>query len=167
MSDRLDLAHALALLLRVALTAEEPVLRAHDLRMWDYAVLGTLEAGPAPTQAELAEAVGRDKTRLIPILDRLEGRGLLRRVVDPGDRRNRVVELTPAGRERVAACRREIQAGERDVLRGLDPAEAAALTATLDRVARPLRRTIGAETISSGSSAPHDTPGAERRVPPS
>jgi DNA-binding MarR family transcriptional regulator len=139
MADRLDLAHALSLVLRSALAAEEPVLQAHDLQMWDYAVLGALEGGPAPTQGELAQAVRRDQTRLIPILDRLEARGLLRRVVDPADRRNRVVELTPAGRERVAACRREIQAGEREVLRDLAPAEAEALTATLDRLARPLR----------------------------
>jgi DNA-binding MarR family transcriptional regulator len=139
MADRLDLAHALSLVLRSALAAEEPVLRAHDLQMWDYAVLGALEDGPAPTQAELAHAVRRDQTRLIPILDRLEARGLLRRVVDPADRRNRVVELTPAGWERVAACRREIQAGEREVLRDLDPAEAEALTASLDRLAQPLR----------------------------
>ena len=70
--DRLDLAHALSLVLRAALAAEEPVLRDHGLQMWDYAVLGALEHGPAPTQSELATAVRRDKTRLLPILDRLE-----------------------------------------------------------------------------------------------
>lgn len=98
-------------MLRVALAAEEPVLRAHGLEMWDYAVMGALEHGAAPTQSELATAVRRDKTRLLPILDRLEERGLVHRRVDLDDRRNRVVELTAAGRELLGACRRDIRAG--------------------------------------------------------
>jgi len=141
--DRLDLAHALSLVLRAALAAEEPVLQAHDLQMWDYVVLNALERGAAPTQSELAAAVRRDKTRLLPILDRLEARGLLRRTVDPGDRRNRVVQLTDAGRDLLGACKRGIRAGERSVLAPLDPDAAAALIEALDRVARPLRTTVG------------------------
>jgi DNA-binding MarR family transcriptional regulator len=140
--DRLDLAHALSLVLRAAVAAEEPVLRDHGLQMWDYTVLGALEHGPAPTQSELATAVRRDKTRLLPILDRLESRGLLRRRIDAGDRRNRVVELTAAGRAALAACRRDIRAGEPAVLAALDADTAAALTEALDRVARPLRATL-------------------------
>src|ERR687896_2419441 len=76
--QRHDLGAAFAWLTRAMIKAEEPVLRAHDVEMWDYVVLATLARGPASTQSELAAASGRDKTRLIPILDRLEARGLLR-----------------------------------------------------------------------------------------
>jgi DNA-binding MarR family transcriptional regulator len=138
--DRLDLAHALSLVLRAALAAEEPVLRAHDLEMWDYAVLGALEEGPAPAQAELAGRVRRDQTRLIPVLDRLEARGLLRRTVDPADRRHRVVELTTTGRDLVRRCRADIRAAEAELLGRLPAPDAGRFLATLDRLAVELRR---------------------------
>ena len=64
-------------LTRRADALELPVLAAHGLSMWEYVVLSGLVDGPPQTQARLAEAVGRDKTRIIPILDALEARGLL------------------------------------------------------------------------------------------
>jgi DNA-binding MarR family transcriptional regulator len=132
--QRHDLGAAFAWLARAMIKAEEPVLRAHDVEMWDYAVLVSLEGGPAPTQSELAAAVGRDKTRLIPILDRLEARGQLRRTPDPDDRRNRIVSLTDDGRELLAACRSSIRKLESELLADLEPAERAALLATLERL---------------------------------
>ena len=74
----MELAAAFDRLTRRAVALELPVLAAHDLTMWEYVVLSGLVDGPAQTQARLADAVGRDKTRLIPILDALEARGLLR-----------------------------------------------------------------------------------------
>ena len=58
-------------------------------------MLSGLVDGPAQTQARLAEAVGRDKTRLIPILDALEARGLVTRAPDPADRRNNPSSPSP------------------------------------------------------------------------
>src|SRR5690349_13414493 len=98
---------------------EEPLLAAHDLPMWDYAVLVRLGDGAARTQAQLAESVGRDATRLIPILDRLQARGLVERTPDPADRRNRIVALTDAGRATMTSCRDAIRAMESDVLAAL------------------------------------------------
>jgi DNA-binding MarR family transcriptional regulator len=137
---RRDLGALLYALTRVVIDAEVPVLRDHGVEMWDYAVLGGLEGGAAPTQSQLAVAVGRDKTRLIPILDRLEARGLLRRTPDPADRRNKVVALTSAGRDLLAACRASIRALEDDLLAELAPAERVALLATLERVAVSMGR---------------------------
>lgn len=134
-----DLGAAFSWLARAMIDAETPVLAAHGLEMWDYAVLSALDEGPAPTQAELAAGVRRDKTRLIPILDRLEARGLLRRTPDPADRRNRVVALTPAGRDLVAACRVGIRGVEAELLAGLDPGERAVFVAVLDRLADAVR----------------------------
>jgi DNA-binding MarR family transcriptional regulator len=132
--QRHDLGAAFARLARAMMDAEAPVMRAHDVEMWDYAVLGALEDGPAPTQSELAAAVGRDKTRLIPILDRLEARGLLRRTPDPADRRNRVVALTADGRELVRSCRAGVRAVEAELLAELDPADRVGFVAALDRL---------------------------------
>jgi DNA-binding MarR family transcriptional regulator len=138
-AQRHDLGAAFAWLARAMIEAEGPVLRAHDLEMWDYAVLAGLEDGPAPTQSELAAAIGRDKTRLIPTLDRLEARGLLHRAPDPADRRNRVVALTEAGRRLLEACRRGIREVERELLADLEEAERATFVAVLDRLADAVR----------------------------
>lgn len=48
-------------------------------------------------QNALAERMGVEPMTLSAFVDRLEGAGLLRRSVDPADRRARLVELTPAG----------------------------------------------------------------------
>ncbi len=136
---RHDLGAAFAWLTRAMVDAEEPVLRAHGVEMWDYVVLSALEDGPSSTQSELAAAVRRDKTRLIPILDRLETRGLLRRTPDPADRRNRVVEMTPTGRELLASCRTEIRGVEAELLAGIEPAERAVFVDVLERLADGVR----------------------------
>jgi MarR family transcriptional regulator, organic hydroperoxide resistance regulator len=133
-----DLGALLYALTRAVVAAEEPVLRAHDVEMWDYVVLSRLAGAAAPTQATLAAAVGRDKTRLIPLLDRLEARGLLRRTPDPDDRRNRIVALTPEGRALVVRCRDGIRAMEDELLAGLAPDDLTGLRRLLTRAADEL-----------------------------
>lgn len=133
--QRPELGYLLHRLARAVIDREVPVLRGHDLEMWDYVVLGGLDHGPAPTQSQLATAVGRDKTRLIPILDRLEARGLLRRTPDPADRRNRVVDLTDAGRRLLADCRASVRDLEDELLAGLAPRERSTFLAVLQRLA--------------------------------
>ena len=137
--QRHDLGASFAWLARALVKAEEPVLRAHEVEMWDYVVLTALREGAAPTQSELAVAAGRDKTRLIPILDRLETRGLLRRTPDPADRRNRVVALTGEGRELVESCRAGIREVEAELLAGVDAHERRTFVTVLDRLADTAR----------------------------
>jgi MarR family transcriptional regulator, organic hydroperoxide resistance regulator len=114
--QRHDLGTSFGHLARAMIEAEAPIFRAHGIEMWDYVVLGALEFGAAPTQSEVAAAVYRDKTRLIPILDRLESRGLVTRTPDPADRRNRVIALTDQGRTLLNACRADIRTMEADFL---------------------------------------------------
>ena len=137
--QRHDLGAAFGALTRAMIDAEAPVLESHDVEMWDYAVLSALDGGPAPTQAGLAASVRRDKTRLIPILDRLEARGLVRRTPDPADRRNRIVTLTDAGRELVHSCRDDIRAVEAEILADVDPGERAVFVSVLDRLVDAVR----------------------------
>jgi DNA-binding MarR family transcriptional regulator len=135
--QREDLGALLHRLMRRVLEAETPLLAARGVEMWDYAVLGALESGPAQTQARLAAAIGRDKTRLIHSLDRLEGRGLVVREPDPGDRRNRVVTLTPDGRALLGKCRADVRAMEEDLLAEVPAEDRAAFLRTLVRVSPP------------------------------
>jgi len=126
--DRKDLAALLRQLLSVLVERETALLHTHGVDMWEYVVLGGLELGAAQTQTRLAGAVGRDKTRLIPILDRLQARGLVNRRPDPRDRRNRIVSLTGPGRELLTRCRRDVRRMEADLLAALDPAVATTTT---------------------------------------
>lgn len=149
-SPHRELAEAFLRLARVTAAAEMPVLRAHGLEMWDYVVLGGLAEGPSQTQARLADTVGRDRTRLIPILDRLEARGLVHRTPDPADRRNKVVRLSATGRDVLDACRAGIREVEAEQLADLEPDEREAFRRTLDRLADRLARPAGAPRPAAG-----------------
>jgi DNA-binding MarR family transcriptional regulator len=109
---RPDLAAMLAPLLRDLVAAEQPVLDAHDLSMWGYVVLLALDRSPVRTQAALAEAIGADKTRIIPVLDELQAQGHIERHPDPDDRRVRLLAVTKSGRAVKDAVQTAIQRGE-------------------------------------------------------
>jgi len=111
-AKRPDLAAMLAPLLRELMTAERPVLEAHGLSMWAYAVLTALDQSAMRTQAALAEAIGADKTRIIPFLDELQEHGYIERRPDPDDRRVRLLAITDAGRAVKDAIQADIQNGE-------------------------------------------------------
>jgi DNA-binding MarR family transcriptional regulator len=118
-----DLGALLARATRRLLDEERPLLAAHDLSMWSYIVLSRLAASPAETQLALAAEIGYDKSRLVPLLDGLEGDGLIARAPDPANRRARIVTITDAGRKRHAAARRAIRAMERRLLPDATDAE--------------------------------------------
>jgi DNA-binding MarR family transcriptional regulator len=102
----------LADLARQTVAAEQPVLAAHGLSMWGYIVLSALDRSPIRTQAALAEAIGADKTRIIPTLDELQEQGFIERIPDPDDRRARLLEITESGRSTKNAAQAAIQRGE-------------------------------------------------------
>ena len=111
-TDRSDLAAMAVRLARGLMTVEQPILAAHELSMWGYAVLSTLRDEPVRAQSALARAIGADKTRLIPVLDELQRRGLIEREPDPADRRVHLLRLTRAGGELQATVQAGIRAEE-------------------------------------------------------
>ncbi|MGH3557442.1 MAG: MarR family winged helix-turn-helix transcriptional regulator [Mycobacterium sp.] len=111
-SRRPDLAAMLAPLVREMIAAELPVLQDHGLTMWGYAVLLALDRSPMRTQAALADAIGADKTRIIPTLDDLQQQGYIERRPDPDDRRVRLLAATKSGRAVKDAVQTAIQRGE-------------------------------------------------------
>jgi MarR family transcriptional regulator, organic hydroperoxide resistance regulator len=129
--DRPDLAAMLLWLTRALIDAEAPVLAANDLTMWAYSVLTALATGPTRTQAALARAIRADKTRIIPVLDDLQERGLIERQPDPVDRRVRLLAITPAGRRAFTRTRSGIRAGEERVLALVPAADRRAFLRTL------------------------------------
>ncbi|WP_410874062.1 MarR family winged helix-turn-helix transcriptional regulator [Nocardia sp. A7] len=116
---RPDLAAMLVPLGRALTDAERPVLERHGLTMWAYMVLLGLDEEPVHTQAALAKAIRADKTRIIPVLDDLQSRGLILREPDPADRRVNLIRLTADGTSLRERAQRDIREQERQLLADL------------------------------------------------
>lgn len=126
----------LAPLIREMVAAEEPILRAHGLTMWGYAVLSALDRSSMRTQAAPASAIGADKTGIIRTLDELQDHGYIERRPDPDDRRVRLLAITDAGRRVKDAVQEEIQRGEERWLGELGVEERRVFLRVLERLTR-------------------------------
>lgn len=69
-----------------------------DLTPVQFAALDAIHANPATDQARVAEFIGYDRATIGGVIDRLEQKGWVRRVVSERDRRSRQLSLTPAGK---------------------------------------------------------------------
>jgi DNA-binding MarR family transcriptional regulator len=153
--DRRDLAAMLVPLGRALTTGERPILEAHGLTMWAYVVLITVADEPVRTQAALAEAIGADKTRIIPVLDDLQERGLIERTPDPSDRRNHLLSVTAAGSTLFQAVQSSIRTYERQLLNRLPPDERRGLLRALARLSSlSWRELTSPDAVSSGMPSP-------------
>jgi DNA-binding MarR family transcriptional regulator len=70
-----------------------------DIRPAQYSVLVVIAANPGLSQSDLADTLGIEPARLVRLLDKLEKRGLTRRLNSRTDRRSHALQLTPAGRK--------------------------------------------------------------------
>ena len=82
----------------------EKTLGEVQLSVAKFGVLGHLvDAGKAIPLSELAARVNCVRSNVTQMVDRLEADGLVRRTLDPSDRRVILAELTEEGRKRQAA----------------------------------------------------------------
>ena len=126
------------LLARLARTAGYRLgeaLAAMEMRTHEFPVLNHLAEADPLSQQELGMALRINPSNLVGLLDLLEGDGLLVRLRDPRDRRRHLVELTTAGRRRLALAWRAAEAAEQDLLSPLAPAEREQLRGALERLA--------------------------------
>ena len=87
-----------------------------DLSPAQFSVIVVIGANPGLSQAELAEALGIERARLVRLLHRLERRGLTQRRASRSDGRRHALELTREGRTVLAAAER-LAGQHEDVLR--------------------------------------------------
>lgn len=129
----------------------------------------TSEASPPPTvrsemgllvaishlsgcdQKTLAAQMAFDTTTVGQVIDALEGKGFVRRVGSPTDRRVKHVEITPEGQAYVDEHRPRILAAQRKALACLSATERETL---LDLMVRVIE-----------ANPEHDRPGGGRRAP--
>lgn len=102
-------------------------------------VLARLARSPASV-SDLHRAFGHKRSTLTAVLDRLEAREYVSRRQNRADRRSIVVELTAAGRPAARKVLRAVRALEREVARGVTPADLAGferVVAYLTRIESP------------------------------
>ncbi|MBV9066923.1 MAG: MarR family transcriptional regulator, partial [Methylobacteriaceae bacterium] len=63
----------------------------------EFSVLAVTADNPGINQADLATALGVERPRMVPIINKLERRGLARRAIDARDGRARRIYLTRSG----------------------------------------------------------------------
>jgi DNA-binding MarR family transcriptional regulator len=126
------------LLKRLGFTAKD---RSHagfegsGLASLHYAVLALLDEDPRETQAQIADALGYDRSLIVRLLDELEERELVIRKRDPDDRRRHVVKLTPAGRAKLVELRALVGRLEGEFLAPLSAEEQETLHTLLVKLA--------------------------------
>lgn len=101
-------------------------------------VLSAIGDLPGATQAELALETRLEPPTMKRHLDTLEQAGLIVRGEAEGDRRKRLVQLTPAALALDLPRRRK--AFEAVITRGIDPADLAIAAAVMERMEENLRR---------------------------
>lgn len=109
-------------------------IRSLGIGFSDFAALEVLlHKGPTPVN-EIGRLVRLTSGSITTAIDRLERKGMVERRSDPGDRRARVVHLTPAGRKLITCAFRDHEAAMDRAASGLTPAERAEAIVLLKKV---------------------------------
>ena len=105
-----------------------------DITGAQYVILVTLAEGPVDSTSGLCKGVSYDPGAMTRMIDRLEQKGLIRRVPHPEDRRAMTLELTVAGKAlypQLLSAKETVQA---QFLRGFSVEEARQLERLLIRM---------------------------------
>jgi len=118
--------------------AGDTALAEIDLTLAQFGMLTLLGAHGALSGAELARLSLQTPQTADSVVKNLERSGLVARTPDPAHGRIIRVSLTAAGETRLAAAKRRVDAIERRLTAGLDPAQERAVRTWLAAVARDL-----------------------------
>jgi DNA-binding MarR family transcriptional regulator len=102
-----------------------------DLTFEMLQVISTLMEQGEINQQEIANLLNKDKTSITYLLDNLTKRGLVTRMEDPNDRRNKIIHRTEAGRQLTDQLTPIIQELHATVSKGLSADYLKNLTASL------------------------------------
>jgi len=96
--------------------------------------------GDGVRQGVLAEEIGVQGPSLVRLIDQLQSLGFVQREEDPSDRRARLLNLTPAGRDHAAQAETALDDLRADLFAGASEADLETALALLGRVAEALAR---------------------------
>lgn len=88
-----------------------------------FAVMEVLNQNPGLTQSKLATAIFLDRSSVVPLLDKMENRGLLSRQASTTDRRNNHLFLSEEGQALLAKAMERVESHESKMAKLLNPDE--------------------------------------------
>jgi DNA-binding MarR family transcriptional regulator len=115
-------------------TAIEKELQPLDITTAQFVVFNSIARSGGRTIGELCRVIGYDSGAMTRLLDRIEKKGLIRRVANPDDRRSFLIELTEQSAALVPKARRKVLAVFATLLQGFSDREATALKASLEKI---------------------------------
>lgn len=107
-----------------------------ELTPAQFAALVVIERNPGLSQTELGQTLSIDRSTLVAVIDRLEGRGLVERADAPRDRRSYALHISKAGRGLLQVLTERVRTHEAHIAADLDAEEKATLISLLRRVRR-------------------------------
>jgi DNA-binding MarR family transcriptional regulator len=116
----------------VGIFAEE--CGAFELTTTQHGILTALHTFPALDQISLGRLLGLDRSTVGTVLKRLEERGVIRRETSGEDKRRRVLHLTTAGEDLLAAAGEATVRAQERLLSAFTPLEAQMLLGLLTRL---------------------------------
>lgn len=102
--------------------------------------LDHLPAGARPAVRELKSAFGLPPTTLTAVIDRLERKALVKRAINPSDRRSMLVVPTALGRRRIAQISEVLSRIESSAAAAIGPQDMAAFQRVLEALERSTTR---------------------------
>lgn len=106
-----------------------------DITPGQFGVLSVISGNSGLSQTQLGNALGIDRSTVVAVIDRLEGRGLVMRAASPTDRRSHALKLSEEGARLLRRLEEMVQEHERHIARTLSAEEQKRLIDLLDRVA--------------------------------
>ncbi len=106
-----------------------------DITPGQFGVLLLIRQNQGLSQSELGNALGIDRSTMVAVIDRLEGRGLVVRAPSPSDRRSYALHLSEQGESLLDQMVGRVEDHERAISGDLSEEEQATLISLLRRVA--------------------------------
>ena len=105
-----------------------------QLSVHEYAILRIIEAGDTVAQQAVGDRYGVDRSTMVEVVDKLEGKQLLSREKNPQDRRSYNLIITPRGRKTITRARRISASLHKKFLSPLSEEESTMLYESLARL---------------------------------
>lgn len=115
-------------------TAIERELQPLGITTAQFVVFNSIAMGKGKTISEFCRVLGYDSGAMTRLLDRIEKKGLIRRVANPEDRRSYLLELTPGSTALFPQAKHLVETVFRQLLDGFSEEQATALKDSLEAV---------------------------------
>lgn len=114
----------------------EDKIREHTITAKQYGVMLVIHSNPNISQKEIGEIQKIDRTTMVSLVDYLEGKGFVKRMKNPSDRRAYYLSLTDKGIHVLDECRDILEKCELSALKPLSEEEITKLKEWLLKIYR-------------------------------